>query len=109
MSTVNRTGSYESLKSGEFQKRIQANSSSVILDVRTEAEFEAERIPNSININVMDASFMERISTLDKTKAYFVYCRSGGRSGSASSIMSKQGYEVYNLEGGILSWTGEIC
>lgn len=106
---MNRSGGYENLKSGEFQKRILENPSSVILDVRTETEFETERIPNSININVMDTSFMERISTLDKAKTYFVYCRSGGRSGSACSLMSKHGYAVYNLEGGISGWTGEIC
>jgi phage shock protein E len=109
MNTMNRTGSYENLTSGEFQKRILANPSSAILDVRTEAEFETERIPNSININVMDTSFLERISTLDKAKTYFVYCRSGGRSGSACSMMSKLGYTVFNLEGGISGWTGEIC
>lgn len=110
ITTTNKTtGSYENLESREFQKRILANSSSVILDVRTEAEFESERIPNSININVMDSSFMKRISTLDKSKTYFLYCRSGGRSGSACSIMSKEGYEVYNLNGGISGWTGETC
>lgn len=109
INSKNRTGTYENLKSEEFQERILADRSSVILDVRTEAEFETERIPNSININVMDDAFVKRISTLDKAKTYFVYCRSGGRSGSACSLMSKEGYAVYNLEGGILGWTGEIC
>lgn len=107
--TIKTIGSFENLKSKEFQKKILANPSSVILDVRTEAEFESERIPNSININVMDPSFMKNISTLDKSKTYFVYCRSGGRSGSACSILSNQGFEVYNLDGGISGWTGETC
>lgn len=109
MNTVNKTGSCENLQSREFQKRVLANPSSIILDVRTEAEFKSKRIPNSININVMDPSFMKNISTLDKSKTYFVYCQSGGRSGSACSILSKQGFEVYNLDGGISGWTGETC
>jgi len=109
MNTIKTTGSFENLQSREFQKRILANPSSVILDVRTKAEFESKRIPNSINIDVMDTSFIESISTLDKSKTYFVYCRSGGRSGSACSIMRKQGFEVYNLDGGISGWTGKTC
>jgi rhodanese-related sulfurtransferase len=109
MNTIKTTGSFENLKNREFQNRILANPSSVVLDVRTEAEFESGRIPNSININVMDSSFMKSISTLDKSKTYFVYCRSGGRSRSACSILSQQGFEVYNLDGGISGWTGETC
>lgn len=107
--TIKTTESFENLQSSEFQKRILANPSAVIVDVRTETEFESERIPNSININVMDPSFMQNISTLDKSKTYFVYCRSGGRSGSACAMLNKQGFEVYNLEGGISCWTGETC
>ena len=109
MNIIKTAGSFETLESREFQKRILANPSSIILDVRTEAEFESERIPNSINIDVMAPSFINNISALDKSKTYFVYCRSGGRSGSACSIMTKQGFEVYNLDGGISSWTGETC
>jgi rhodanese-related sulfurtransferase len=108
MNTSTVIGSYENLDSSRFQQKLATTSDAILLDVRTEAEFESERIPNSINMNVMDASFMEKISSLDKNKTYFVYCRSGGRSGSACSIMSKQGYEVYNLAGGISNWTGEI-
>ena len=109
MNTIKTTGSYENLESREFQKRLSSNPSAILLDVRTEAEFKSERIPNSINIDLMDTSFMKSISTLDKSKTYFVYCRSGGRSGSACSVLSKQGFEVYNLDGGISNWTGEIC
>jgi rhodanese-related sulfurtransferase len=109
MNTIKTAGSYENLEGIEFQKSILANPSSILLDVRTEAEFKSKRIPNSININVMDSSFMKSISTLDKSKTYFVYCQSGGRSGSACSILSKQGFKVYNLDGGISGWTGETC
>lgn len=109
MVTSKAAGSYENLESREFQKRISENRSCIILDVRTEDEFKSERIPDSININAMDPSFMKSISTLDKSKTYFVYCRSGGRSGSACAILSKQGFKVYNLAGGISDWTGETC
>lgn len=109
MNTNKATGSFENLDSKHFQEKLSSNPAAILLDVRTEAEFDTERIPNSININVMDASFMDKIAALDKSKTYFVYCRSGGRSGSACSIMAKQGYDVYNLTGGISNWRGETC
>ena len=103
------TQSYQNLNSKNFQEKLSSNPAAILLDVRTEAEFEAEHIPSSVNLNVMDASFIDKIAALDKSKTYFVYCRSGGRSGSACSIMVNQGYDVYHLAGGISNWTGEVC
>lgn len=44
------------------------------------------------------------VKTMDKSKEYFVFCRSGNRSGSACDIMSKEGFKAYNLAGGIGAW-----
>lgn len=109
MNTNNKTKSFQNLYSQEFQLKLTANPKAVLLDVRTPGEFLSGRIPNAININVMDSSFTQKISTLDKNKTYFVYCRSGGRSAQACSLMASQGFEVHNLAGGIANWTGEIC
>ena len=106
---TNKTTSYKNLYSQEFQLKLTANPKAVLLDVRTPGEFLGGRIPYAINLNVMDRDFIQKISSLDKNKTYFVYCRSGGRSAQACSIMEKQGLEVYNLAGGISHWAGEIC
>ena len=53
--------------------------------------------------------FIYAIEELDKSKNYYVYCRSGGRSGQACSIMSQLGFEnAFNLLGGIMNWEGEV-
>jgi rhodanese-related sulfurtransferase len=104
MKTLTR---YESLYSAEFERRLNENPDAVLLDVRTAAEFRSERIPDAINIDITDNSFMEKIGELDKTKAYFVYCRSGGRSGQACSIMASEGLTTFNLAGGISNWRGK--
>jgi rhodanese-related sulfurtransferase len=96
---------YESLSGSEFKARFRSTPGAVLLDVRTPGEFRNSSIRGARNISYYAPDFRKRISELDKRKAYFVYCLSGGRSGSACSRMSDMGFTVYNLRGGINSWT----
>jgi rhodanese-related sulfurtransferase len=90
--------------------QLEADENSVILDVRTEDECNNGVIPNSINIDIyLGQEFMEQLETLDKTKNYYVYCRSGARSANACEAMNTLGFEnAYNLLGGILEWNGDV-
>lgn len=105
MKTINP---YEDLATAEFQRRLNESPASVLLDVRTPEEFQEGRIPHAINIDVADESFSRRVASMDKSKTYFIYCRSGGRSLRACSIMNSLGFTVINLIGGIMSWSGEV-
>ena len=82
----------------------------VILDVRTEEEFESGYIADAHLIDIRQPpEFMEAVQALDKSKSYFVYCRSGARSGEACQLLDQLGIaSKYNLKGGILAWTGDI-
>lgn len=78
----------------------------VILDVRTPGEFATGHIANAINIDAESGSFASQIESLDKTKTYAVYCRSGNRSGNATKIMAESGFtSLYNMLGGTIDWT----
>lgn len=94
----------ENLQASEFKKRIQEDENAVIIDVRSPQEEVEGWIENSININIMDPSFAEKVKQLDKNKNYYVYCRSGGRSSSACGFMEQQGLTAHNLAGGIIAW-----
>ena len=98
---------YENLGSRVFEQKFNEHPNAVLVDVRTPVEFQRERIPNAINIDVISGGFLKQIATLDKTKTYFVYCRSGGRSAQACSVMANEGLIVYNLSGGISNWGGD--
>lgn len=91
----------------ELQEQIPE---SVILDVRTEQEFESGYIKGALNMDIHGgADFLASIDAQDKSKSYFVYCRSGARSGQACQLMSQMGFSaVYNLEGGVLAWEGDL-
>ncbi|MFM1905847.1 MAG: hypothetical protein RIT32_643 [Actinomycetota bacterium] len=83
-----------------------ASEDVVILDVRTPGEFATGHIENSINIDAESGSFASEIESLDKTKTYAVYCRSGNRSGNATKIMAEAGFtSIYNMLGGTIDWT----
>jgi rhodanese-related sulfurtransferase len=100
----------EDLSQEEWASRLENDENAVVLDVRTDAEVADGIIPNAIHIDIYKGQdFIDEIETLDKDKNYYVYCRSGKRSGQACSIMEQLGFEnAYNLEGGILEWEGDL-
>ena len=80
-----------------------------VLDVRTPEEYQMGHIPHSKLINLMDPAFAEKVHQLDKSKTYYVYCRSGSRSMTASRIMVNAGFEeVYNVKFGLMGWQGPL-
>ncbi len=93
----------------DWTKQLEEDNNSVILDVRTEDEVNLGIIPNAIHIDIYKGQgFIYKLEELDKTKSYFVYCRSGARSGQACTIMNQLGFnKAYNLLGGIIEWQGE--
>lgn len=94
----------------EWVAQYEADANAVILDVRTEQEYNDGSIANSINIDIYEGQgFITKLEELDKSKNYYVYCRSGARSAKACETMQDLGFEnAYNLLGGILEWNGEI-
>ena len=51
----------------------------------------------------------EELDKLDKSKHYYLYCRSGNRSGQACALMNARGFSAaYNLMGGMIEWEGEV-
>lgn len=94
----------------DWVSKYKSDEKAVVLDVRTEDEFNEGYIANAINIDIHSGQeFIDAIENLDKNNNYYVYCRSGMRSAKACEIMNQLGFEnAYNLEGGITEWDGEI-
>lgn len=98
------------LSQEQWEDQLESDSNAVVLDVRSPEELEDGYIPNAMNIDFyLGQEFLEALEVLDKSKNYYVYCRSGNRSGQACAIMDKIGFvNTYNLEGGFLRWQGEV-
>jgi len=100
----------EDLTQEEWAEELANDSNAVILDVRTDAEVAEGIIPNAIHIDFyLGNEFVSKLDNLDKSKNYYVYCRSGNRSGQACNIMDELGFNnAFNLEGGMLNWAGDV-
>lgn len=77
----------------ELDKIVEENNY-IIVDVRTESEFETGHVKDAINIPV---ETIDPSVNLDKNKTIIVYCRSGKRSANAASMLKQYGYKVYDL------------
>jgi len=77
----------------------------VVLDVRTPEEFDEGHLANAVNVDFYAPDFSANLAALDKDVPYVLYCRSGNRSGTTVQEMRSLGFtEVYEVDGGILSW-----
>jgi rhodanese-related sulfurtransferase len=95
---------YEDCEGADFKSRLLNDTHAVLLDVRSASEFKSGTIKGAKNTNMLSPYFSSEIKTLDPAKTYFVFCRSGARSGTAANMMSKIGLKVINLKGGISAW-----
>ena len=92
------------LNVSEFSSKV-TEAGIITLDVRTPGEFNEGHIEGAQLIDFQSGNFENEIATLDKSKTYAVYCRSGNRSGQAVKVMSDAGFSnLYNLNGGVIDW-----
>lgn len=77
----------------------------VVLDVRTPEEFNEGHLEGAIMVDFYEPDFADQLATLDRDVPYLLYCRSGNRSGQASTIMQELGFtDVVDVDGGITAW-----
>ena len=95
---------FVSLSVAQFADSVKAGNV-LLVDVRTEKEYATEHIEGSTNVvwgNNFDSLLQK--ANLDKVKTIAVYCRSGRRSKGAAKTLTLKGYNVIELDKGIISW-----
>ncbi|EDL64223.1 rhodanese-like domain-containing protein [Bacillus sp. SG-1] len=89
----------------EVEEMINNSKDINLIDVREDDEVAEGKIPGAVHIPL--GSVESRMNELDKSKEYVMVCRSGGRSGRACQLLESQGFEVINMNGGMLAWEGK--
>ena len=93
----------------QWAEQLENDDNAVVLDVRTPEEWDQGVIPNAVLADFYTGpDFLDTLKSLDKDKNYYVYCKAGGRSAQACSIMNQLGIlHTFNLTGGMMQWQGE--
>jgi len=84
----------------EFKEKMEEEKG-VVIDVRSQMEYEEGHLKATDELIDFNAGeFHNKVDSLDKDKTYYLYCRSGNRSGQAARLMKSKGFEnVYNVGG----------
>ncbi|SFE97764.1 rhodanese-like domain-containing protein [Alteribacillus iranensis] len=90
----------------ELKKKLKNEKDVEIIDVRENEEVAQGKIPGAHHIPL--GQIPGRVNEIDKNKHYYMVCRSGNRSGKAAMFLSEKGYNVTNVNGGMLEWEDEV-
>ena len=99
------------IKSSEIKKFIESNPDTVLLDVRTEDEWNTVGKPDTKDLGIksffitisQDPSFLESVKkNIDKKKQVLVMCAAGGRSIIAANLLANEGYNTLNVSDGFM-------
>lgn len=96
----------KSMDTTEIVELLDANEDLFIIDVREEDEVAQGMIPGAQHIAL--GTIPERLEELDTAKPYIIVCKAGGRSANACAYLEAQGFDVTNLDGGMLAYDGEL-
>jgi len=82
-------------------KKLMEEQPGVVIDVRTRDEHEQGHLAiTDALFDMLNGDFQRQIPHFDKNKTYYLYCRSGNRSGQAAMMMKRAGFEnVFNIGG----------
>lgn len=96
---------FKNITPQELENKLKAGEKVEVIDVREHDEVARGMIPGAKHIPMGDIP--NKLNELDKNKEYIFVCHSSGRSGSVCQYLHDQGYNVVNMVGGMMSWTGE--
>jgi rhodanese-related sulfurtransferase len=102
------SASYDQINGAEAKALMDSESGYVIIDARTQEEYDQGHIPGAILIPEYEIADRAEKELLDKNQLILVYCRSGRRSKIAAEELVKLGYTNVKEFGGIIDWEYEI-
>lgn len=82
---------------------IDLSTVAAVIDVRTPEEVSAGYLEGALKFDFQGPNFATEIATLDKSKDYVIYCRSGNRAGGAIDFMKQNGFTGALTNAGSLS------
>ena len=104
----NQGAVYVNITAEEAKQIMESEEGYIILDVRTQEEYDQGHIPNAILIPDTEIETKAEEVLSDKEQLILVYCRSGRRSKMAAEALVELGYTNIKEFGGIIDWPYEV-
>ena len=104
----NQGAVYVNITAEEAKQIMDTEEGYIILDVRTQEEYDEGHIPGAIVISHEEITEKAEEVLTDKDQLILVYCRSGRRSKIAAEALVELGYTNIKEFGGIIDWTYEV-
>jgi rhodanese-related sulfurtransferase len=82
--------------------RVLVDGGAFLLDVREDDEWEAGHAPQAVHVAM--GLVADQIDDIPSDRVVVCVCRVGGRSGAVAEALAGRGYDVRNLDGGMLAW-----
>ena len=101
------SASYDQISGAEAKALMDSESGYIIIDARTQEEYDQGHIPGAILIPEYEIADRAEKELPDKDQLILVYCRSGRRSKIAAEELVKLGYTNVKEFGGIIDWEYE--
>ncbi len=105
---TNKALGYEQISGEEAKRLMDTETDYIIIDARTEEEFDEGHIEGAILISEYEIGERAEKELPDKDQLILVYCRSGRRSKIAAQALADLGYTNVKEFGGIIDWQYEI-
>ena len=102
------SATYEQISGAEAKALMDSESGYIIIDARTQSEYDEGHIPNAILIPEYEIADRAEKELTNKNQLILVYCRSGRRSKIAAEELVKLGYTNVKEFGGIIDWEYDI-
>ena len=102
------SATYDQISGAEAKALMDSESGYIIIDARTQEEYDQGHIPGAILIPEYEIADRAEKELSDKDQLILVYCRSGRRSKIAAEVLVKLGYTNVKEFGGIIDWEYDI-
>jgi rhodanese-related sulfurtransferase len=89
----------------ELQEKLEAGEALHVVDVREQDEYDAGHIPNVRFLPMSEIG--ERYTELQEGETYYLICKAGARSENVGRFLEQYGYDIINVEGGMMNWKGD--
>ena len=101
-------GSYQHLTPEDAAKVMETEKNFIILDVRTQDEYDKKHIPNAVLLPIEELRKGNFELLPDKKQKILIYCWTGRRAEDSAKILAEHGYKNVYEFGGLVDWNGKV-